>query len=224
MSYLEILDLSMNNISGNLPSNFCPANIQELYLSNGLQGSLKDAFYGCFELIVLDLSHNNVTGSIPPWIGKFSQLSYLILGHNNIEAKIPIQLCNLTQLSLIDLSHNHLSGPILPCLRSTSNSYRQQDGSYNASAPVSMDEPLEFTTKSRIPTEIGNLNEIHVLNLSHNSLTGEIPASFSNLHQIESLDLSHNNLEGSIPSQLTELNFLAVFNVSYNNLSGRYRC
>ncbi|KAF2310555.1 hypothetical protein GH714_014431 [Hevea brasiliensis] len=247
MSYLEILDLSMNNISGNLPSNFCPANIQELYLSrNGLQGSLKDAFYGCFELIVLDLSHNNVTGSIPPWIGKFSQLSYLILGHNNIEAKIPIQLCNLTQLSLIDLSHNHLSGPILPCLRSTSNSYRQQDGSYNASAPVSMDEPLEFTTKSisysyqgsmlsyfsgidlscnhltgRIPTEIGNLNEIHVLNLSHNSLTGEIPASFSNLHQIESLDLSHNNLEGSIPSQLTELNFLAVFNVSYNNLSGK---
>ncbi|KAJ9128762.1 hypothetical protein P3X46_034503 [Hevea brasiliensis] len=247
MSYLEILDLSMNNISGNLPSNFCHTNIQKLYLSrNGLQGSLKDAFYGCFELIVLDLSHNNVTGSIPPWIGKFSQLSYLILGHNNIEAKIPIQLCNLTQLSLIDLSHNHLSGPILPCLRSTSNSYRQQDGSYNASAPVSMDEPLEFTTKSisysyqgsmlsyfsgidlscnhltgRIPTEIGNLNEIHVLNLSHNSLTGEIPASFSNLHQIESLDLSYNNLKGSIPSQLTELNFLAVFNVSYNNLSGK---
>lgn len=147
---------------------------------------------------------------------------------------------------MLDLSHNHLSGPILPCLRSTSNSYRQQEGSYNASAPVSMDEPLEFTTKStsysyqgrmlsyisgidlscnhltgQIPIEIGYLNEIHVLNLSHNSLTGKIPASFSNLRQIESLDLSYNNLEGNIPPQLTELNFLEVFNVSYNNLSGR---
>ncbi|KAJ9129171.1 hypothetical protein P3X46_034040 [Hevea brasiliensis] len=247
MSYLEILDLSMNNISRNIASNFCPSNIRELYLSrNGLQGSLKDAFYDCFELIVLDLSHNNMTGSIPSWIGKFSYLSYLILAHNNIEEEIPIQLCNLTQLSLVDLSHNHLSGPILPCLRSTSNSYRQQEGSYNASASVSMDEPLEFTTKSisysykgsilsyisgidlscnhltgQIPIEIGNFKEIHVLNLSHNSLTGKIPTSFYNLRQIESLDLSHNNLKGNIPSQLTELYFLVVFNVSYNNLSGK---
>lgn len=156
-------------------------------------------------------------------------------------------MCNLTQLSLLDLSYNHLFGPILPCLRSTSKTYRQQEGSYPAYAPpVSTDEPLEFTTKStsysyqgrmlsyisgidlscnhltgQIPIEIGYLNEIHVLNLSHNSLTGKIPASFSNLRQIESLDLSYNNLEGNIPPQLTELNFLEVFNVSYNNLSGR---
>uniref|UniRef100_A0A199UAE6 Leucine-rich repeat-containing N-terminal plant-type domain-containing protein n=1 Tax=Manihot esculenta TaxID=3983 RepID=A0A199UAE6_MANES len=242
MYFLRVLDLSMNNISGSLPSNFCPSIIQEIYLSrNGLQGSLEDAFYGCSELTVLDLGHNHMTGSIPSWIGKFSRLSYLILGHNYIDGEIPVQLCNLTQLSLLDLSHNHLFGPILPCLRSTSKTYRQQEGSYNAST-----EPLEFTTKSisysyqgrmlsyisgidlscnhltgQIPIEIGYLNEIHVLNLSHNSLTGKIPASFSNLRQIESLDLSYNNLEGNIPPQLTELTFLEVFNVSYNNLSGR---
>ncbi|KAG8639382.1 hypothetical protein MANES_14G136800v8, partial [Manihot esculenta] len=247
MHFLRVLDLSMNNISGSLPSNFCSSKIKEIYLSrNGLQGSLEDAFYGCSELIVLDLGHNHMTGSIPSWIGEFSQLSYLILGHNHIDGEIPVQLCNLTQLSLLDLSHNHFSGPILPCLRSASNSYRLQEDSYNASAAVSMDEHLEFTTKStsysyqgrtlfcisgidlscnhltgQIPIEIGYLNEIHVLNLSHNSLTGKIPASFSNLRQIESLDLSYNNLEGNIPPQLTKLTFLEVFNVSYNNLSGR---
>uniref|UniRef100_A0A2C9WAB1 Uncharacterized protein n=1 Tax=Manihot esculenta TaxID=3983 RepID=A0A2C9WAB1_MANES len=248
MHFLRVLDLSMNNISGSLPSNFCPSNIQEIFLSrSGLQGSLEDAFYGCSELIVLDLGHNNMTGSIPSWIGKFSQLRYLILGHNYIDGEIPVQLCNLKQLSLLDLSHNHLLGPILPCLRSTSNRTRKQGDSYTAPAPpVPTNEPLEFTTKStsysyqgrmlsyisgidlscnhltgQIPIEIGYLNEIQVLNLSHNSLTGKIPASFSNLRQIESLDLSYNNLEGNIPPQLTELTFLEVFNVSYNNLSGR---
>ncbi|XP_043806124.1 receptor-like protein 1 [Manihot esculenta] len=247
MYFLRVLDLSMNNISGSLPSNFCPSNIQEIYLSrNGLQGSLEDAFYGCSELIVLDLGHNHMTGSIPSWIGKFSRLSYLILGHNYIDGEIPVQLCNLTQLSLLDLSHNHLFGSILPCLRSTSQTYRQLGRMLPNPYNASMDKPLEFTTKSisysyqgrmlsyisgidlscnhltgQIPIEIGYLNEIHVLNLSHNSLTGKIPASFSNLRQIESLDLSYNNLEGNIPPQLTELNFLEVFNVSYNNLSGR---
>ncbi|XP_057988079.1 cuscuta receptor 1 isoform X5 [Hevea brasiliensis] len=243
MSLLRSLDLSNNSLSGTIPKHLTMdcVSLREVYLSkNQLQGSLKHAFCDCPELVVLDLSHNNMTGSIPSGIGRFSQLSYMILGHNNIEGEIPIQLCNLTQLSLIDLSHNNLSGHILPCLRSTSNSYLPTKDIY------AMDEALEFTTKSRtysykrrrlsdmsgidlscnnltgqIPIQIGNLNEIHVLNLSHNNLIGKIPASFSNLSQVESLDLSYNNLQGHIPSQLTELNFLEVFNVSYNNLSGR---
>ncbi|KAJ9131205.1 hypothetical protein P3X46_035290, partial [Hevea brasiliensis] len=241
MSFLRSLDLSNNNLSGTIPKHLTMdcVSLREVYLSkNQLQGSLEDAFCDCPELAVLDLSHNNMIGSIPSGIGRFSQLSYMILGHNNIEGEIPIQLCDLTQLSLIDLSHNNISGHILPCLRSTSNSYMPVEDT--------MDEALEFTTKSRsysyksgmlsyisgidlscnnltgqIPIQIGNLNEIHVLNLSHNNLIGKIPASFSNLSQVESLDLSYNNLQGHIPSQLTELNFLEVFNVSYNNLSGR---
>uniref|UniRef100_A0A2C9UM17 Leucine-rich repeat-containing N-terminal plant-type domain-containing protein n=1 Tax=Manihot esculenta TaxID=3983 RepID=A0A2C9UM17_MANES len=149
MYFLRVLDLSMNNISGSLPSNFCPSNIQEIYLSrNGLQGSLEDAFYGCSELIVLDLGHNHMTGSIPSWIGKFSRLSYLILGHNYIDGEIPVQLCNLTQLSLLDLSHNHLFDSILPCLRSTSQTYRQLGRMLPNPYNASMDKPLEFTTKS----------------------------------------------------------------------------
>ncbi|KAF2310547.1 hypothetical protein GH714_014236 [Hevea brasiliensis] len=182
LTHLKTLYLRDSNFKGTIFDQGSKViNVKELYLDGS---SLGENFLQSLEVLsslrllslrrlnctqpIQDLSHNNMARGIPSWINNFSQLSYLILGHNNIEAKIPIQLCNLTQLSLIDLSHNHLSGPILPCLRSTSNSYRQQDGSYNASAPVSMDEPLEFTTKSRIPTEIGNLNEIHALNLSHN--------------------------------------------------------
>ncbi|XP_010667462.1 cuscuta receptor 1-like [Beta vulgaris subsp. vulgaris] len=72
---------------------------------------------------------------------------------------------------------------------------------------------------SWIPHELGNLTNLHVLNLSHNKLWGRIPASLSGLQSIESLDLSYNHLNGSIPTTLTTLDTLQVFNVSYNNLS-----
>ncbi|RVW53895.1 Phytosulfokine receptor 1 [Vitis vinifera] len=69
--------------------------------------------------------------------------------------------------------------------------------------------------------EIGNLSQVHALNLSHNILTGPIPAAFSGLKSIESLDLSYNNLTGTIPEELTKLTNLAVFSVAYNNFSGK---
>eukprot|EP00257_Ricinus_communis_P028314 XP_025015728.1 receptor-like protein 13 [Ricinus communis] len=72
-----------------------------------------------------------------------------------------------------------------------------------------------------IPLEFGNLSEIKLLNLSHNSLIGSILTTFFNLSQIESLDLSNNKLQGSIPLELTKLYSLVAFNVSYNNLSSR---
>ncbi|KAB1228104.1 Receptor-like protein 2 [Morella rubra] len=75
--------------------------------------------------------------------------------------------------------------------------------------------------KGAIPPELGNLSNIHALNLSYNNLTGLIQIKFSKLKQIESLDLSNNNLNGVIPLQLIELNSLEVFSVAHNNFSGR---
>ncbi|MCE5165988.1 hypothetical protein HAX54_013740, partial [Datura stramonium] len=72
-----------------------------------------------------------------------------------------------------------------------------------------------------IPKKLGNLTEIHALNLSHNHLTGAIPSEFSNLRNIESMDLSYNNLTGRIPIQLLQLTSLEVFTVARNNLTGR---
>ncbi|XLT92272.1 hypothetical protein S245_014153 [Arachis hypogaea] len=50
--------------------------------------------------------------------------------------------------------------------------------------------------------------------------TGSIPSSLGKLSNLEVLDLSLNNLSGNIPQQLTGLTFLNFFNVSFNNLSG----
>ncbi|RVW64434.1 Receptor like protein 42 [Vitis vinifera] len=74
--------------------------------------------------------------------------------------------------------------------------------------------------KRQIPTSIGNLKGLHLLNLGSNNLTGHIPSSIGNLTQLESLDLSQNQLSGEIPLQLSRITFLAFFNVSHNHLTG----
>ncbi|XP_047944383.1 receptor-like protein 18 [Salvia hispanica] len=71
-----------------------------------------------------------------------------------------------------------------------------------------------------IPMEIGELNSLYLLNLSHNALSGRIPKSFGKLSEVESLDLSTNKLDGEIQSELIGLTFLAKLNLSMNNLVG----
>lgn len=73
----------------------------------------------------------------------------------------------------------------------------------------------------QIPSSIGYLDSLHVLNMSLNALAGPVPPQLGNLTQLESLDLSKNNLSGDIPPELASLNFLSVLDLSYNNLVGK---
>ncbi|KAJ0434537.1 putative leucine-rich repeat domain superfamily [Helianthus annuus] len=67
-----------------------------------------------------------------------------------------------------------------------------------------------------IPSTIGRLKALYVLNVSRNEFTGSIPPYIGNLRRLESLDMSRNSLSGEIPYALTNLNFLSTFNLSYN--------
>ncbi|XP_060671817.1 receptor-like protein 33 [Ziziphus jujuba] len=74
--------------------------------------------------------------------------------------------------------------------------------------------------EGEIPSSLGNLRSLVVLNLSSNSFTGIIPSSLGNMGDLESLDLSKNKLFGRIPQQLTKLTFLEYLNLSQNRLIG----
>jgi Leucine-rich repeat (LRR) protein len=51
----------------------------------------------------------------------------------------------------------------------------------------------------QIPASIGDLSDLHLLDLSANRFTGRIPTSLGHRRQLESLNLSANQLSGSIP-------------------------
>ena len=74
--------------------------------------------------------------------------------------------------------------------------------------------------KGKIPTELGNLNQLIQLHLNNNQLSGEIPANLSLLKNLQELRLDYNELTGSIPEALGDLQELQVLKLNNNLLSG----
>ncbi|CAK7347502.1 unnamed protein product [Dovyalis caffra] len=70
------------------------------------------------------------------------------------------------------------------------------------------------------PKTLTSLDQLRVLGLQNNSLTGPIPYDLSKLTNLKSLFLDHNSFTGSFPPSLLFLHRLRTLDFSYNNLSG----
>lgn len=73
----------------------------------------------------------------------------------------------------------------------------------------------------KIPTQLGALRGLTVLNLSQNQLTGAIPTQIGDLAALENLDLGYNQLTGSIPTQVGKLRRLTTLTLQWNMLTGK---
>lgn len=72
----------------------------------------------------------------------------------------------------------------------------------------------------RIPSEIGQLTNLHTLWLEQNKLTGTIPIEIGSLDNIQRLALSYNSLNGELPSSLFNLKKLKELSIESNNFTG----
>lgn len=68
-----------------------------------------------------------------------------------------------------------------------------------------------------LPSQIGKLKKLKVLNVSNNQMTG-VPAEVGQLTNLEVLDLSNNQLTG-LPNELANLKNLKTLNLSGNQYS-----
>ena len=71
-----------------------------------------------------------------------------------------------------------------------------------------------------IPSEIGLLTQLTLLDLNDNRLMGSIPSSLGQLTRLAGLDLSRNQLTGTIPSSFGNLIHLVTLEMSDNQLTG----
>jgi Leucine-rich repeat (LRR) protein len=178
-SKLHIIDLSQNNFSGNLPTEYFQQwNAMKVVGANELkymEMNYRRGGYGSFiqytieitnkgimlkyEKIpgvfrVIDFSSNRFDGEIPKLVGSFKGLHSLNLSNNAFTGLIPPSLGNLANLESLDLSRNKLFG--------------------------------------EIPGQLTQLFSLEYFNVSNNRLTGVIPRG-------NQLDTFQNNSFGGNP-------------------------
>ncbi|XP_022633988.1 LRR receptor-like serine/threonine-protein kinase GSO1 [Vigna radiata var. radiata] len=205
LTKMRRIDVSNNNITGQIPSN----NISSI-LPN---------------LQSLNLSTNRIQGSISPEFGKMSLLQTLDLSDNHLSGEIPMNLSGHGSfLKYLILSKNKLDGPIFPTLKYLEELYLD-DNSFYGSIPSSfLDSSLIHLDLSynnlvgKLPSVVGNLSYLKTLSLSNNHLEGSIPTRLVELENLSYLDISDNNLTGSVPSFINaSVNYI---HLSHNRLSG----
>ncbi|XP_065862341.1 probable leucine-rich repeat receptor-like protein kinase At1g35710 isoform X1 [Euphorbia lathyris] len=208
ISKLQIIDLSINDLSGSIPKDFgLLSSINYVDLSdNYLTGTIPKSLGNLTRLSFLYLYGNELSGSIPQEVGMLKYVIDLRLSRNKLTGIIPASIVNLTRLSILSLALNQLSGSI-----------PQQVGMLNSVTTLSLSDN---NLTGSLPTSIGSLTSLSTLYLSWNQLSGSIPHELGMLSSVSDLELSHNNLTGRIPSSIGNLTMLSVLYLSYNQLYG----
>ncbi|KAL5568469.1 hypothetical protein UlMin_025044 [Ulmus minor] len=245
---LRALDLSHNNLSGELPNCWKQLDLEYLNLANNhfwgkLPASLSNS--SSSDLNYLNLANNNFSGSILPIWNIIPQIQLLNLRENNFSGEI-LSLQSCDNLQFLDLGGNKISGRIPDCI-----------GRQNPPTLVVLVlQSNEFN--GSIPSGLCNLQTLQVLDLSRNNVSGFVPQCFSNLtamtldnvtisnlrrdpyrsststnvmwkgidrefgenlKYLRNIDLSSNRLSGEIPESITLLK-LNTLNLSRNRLAG----
>ncbi|WVZ77497.1 hypothetical protein U9M48_025356 [Paspalum notatum var. saurae] len=144
---VEYLNLAANKFEGNIPSSL-PWLHSLKYLNfsyNKLSGVIGDVFVGMDSLETLDLSFNAFSGDLPRSFSSLTNLRYLYLHHNEFTGSV-ILLAGLP-LSSLNIENNHFSGYVpgtfisIPELRIDGNQFQ----------PGFKHSPSTFTRRTHSP-------------------------------------------------------------------------
>ncbi|XP_023753920.1 receptor-like protein EIX1 [Lactuca sativa] len=204
---LSLLNISLNQIHGQLPSLLDVAPFADVDLSSNLfEGPIP---LPSVEVELFYLSFNKFSGVIPYNIGKIMpNLNFLSLASNRLSGEIPSSIGEMVLLEVIDLLNNSLIGSIPPSIGNCLY-LKALDLGYNNLSGV-------------IPQSFGNLHFLQSLHLDDNNFSGELPSSLKNLSHLETMDLANNKFSGDIPPWLADhLTALKILSLRSNSFSGR---
>ncbi|KDP47112.1 hypothetical protein JCGZ_03920 [Jatropha curcas] len=213
ISGLKVLNFSRNILGGYLPIFNGFVGLESLDLSfNNLTGNISLQLDGLLELKELNLSYNSFTGSVPVKLGKSMVLEDVKLSANRFRGDIPKEIFNYQNLAFIDLSANNLEGPIPNSIGNLSklNTLILSANNLTGEIPKTIaDIPTLYRFAANqngflgaIPS--GITKYLTLLDLSYNKLSGSIPLDLLSQLNLKTVDLSYNLLDGSIPRNISQ--------------------
>ncbi|XP_050369381.1 tyrosine-sulfated glycopeptide receptor 1-like [Argentina anserina] len=207
-SNIRAVDISSNRIEGTIPSSFLQHawNLSSLNVSNNhLTGQIPSSIcLHSHSVRLLDFSSNGFTGIIPPGLQNCSKLEVLRAGFNNLSGPLPTDIYNIPTLQEISLPSNKLSGPISNRISSLTNLIILQLYFNKLTGPL--------------PLNLGKFSKLRLLILHFNNLQGSLPPSLMNCRNLTELNLGFNQLGGDI----SELNFSKLTELSKLDLVGNH--
>ncbi|XVF78899.1 hypothetical protein PTKIN_Ptkin14bG0174900 [Pterospermum kingtungense] len=199
---LSVLDLSNNKFTGNIPNIFPKGNmLRTIQLNNNdFDGPLPKSLVNCVELEVLNLGNNKINDTFPHWLGTLPQLQVLVLHANHFHGQLihSEKESHFSSLRILDLSHNELSG-------SLSTSYFKSFKSMMNLSGVGVGYMWndKYYRDSVVVTIKGVEIELERI-----------------LTIFTTIDMSSNKFEGKFPETIGKLISLQVLNFSHNKLTG----
>ncbi|KAJ0074820.1 hypothetical protein Patl1_35206 [Pistacia atlantica] len=211
-TYLKVLVLSSNQLSGTLPSAFTHMKSLE-YLDvqeNNFEGKYSlSSWANHSKLQALALSSRNNTFQVENenWFPAF-QLKALKLTHCNLHA-IPNFLLYQYDLLFLDLSHNKLVDTFPSWLLVNNTNLK---GMYLVNN--------SFSGTLKLPNT--KHDSIELSDISHNNFSGQLPLNISKIfsNSLWHLHMSDNRFEGNLPLSMGEMKELMIMDLSNNHFSG----
>ncbi|XP_047085282.1 receptor like protein 27-like [Lolium rigidum] len=197
---LDCLDLSRNQISGEIPD-WIWRNMSNLMLHHNLFTTVEQPM-DHVHISIVDLSFNKLRGTVP-----FPYGGYMLDYSNNKFSSIPSGsfLRQFKSTYSVDLSNNELSGtiPYADCHSHDALQILDLSGN-NLSGLVP-------------PYLLKGCNDLEVLNLRGNRLGGTWPDDMDESCNLKLVDLHGNQMEGRLPRSLARCQYLVALDVGGNH-------
>ncbi|XP_048131374.1 probable LRR receptor-like serine/threonine-protein kinase At1g53430 [Rhodamnia argentea] len=228
LSYLTEIDLTLNYISGTLPTTLAQipltilsalgnrlsgipkeigdiSTLEELVLEdNLLEGALEPNIGNLSRLRKLQLSANNFTGTIPESFGNLKNLQTFRIDGSTLSGKIPDFIGNWTNITRLDMQGTSMEGPIPSNISLLTNLVELRISDLKGPS-------------SNFP-DLKGMNMMATLILRNCLLNGSIPDYIRGWTSLKTLDLSVNRLTGQVPDTMGDnLQYMFLTN---NSLTG----
>ncbi|KAG8371897.1 hypothetical protein BUALT_Bualt12G0010600 [Buddleja alternifolia] len=201
-------DVSENQISGFFPSGICEAqSVASLSLHTNLfNGSISnDLINKCRNIEKFEVQNNGFNGNFPSLVWSLPKIKLIRAENNMFSGEIPDTISEAAQLEHVQIDNNSFSSVFPVGLGKIRTLYRfsaSLNGLYGELPHNFCDSPL-----------------MSIINLSHNFLSGKIP-EVRKCRKLVSLSLANNSFIGKIPESLADLPVLTYLDLSQNNLTG----
>ncbi|KAB2601362.1 LRR receptor-like serine/threonine-protein kinase [Pyrus ussuriensis x Pyrus communis] len=230
LPYIKQVNLGQNDLSGSIPREWNSTKLEFLVVSvNNLSGPIPSYLGSMTTLQALGLESNLFSGTVPPELGNLVNMEILYLRANNLTGELPLALTNMTKLRVLEIGSNYFTGRIPDYFQSWKDlqALEMEASGFEGPLPSSL-SALNNLTDLRISDlsgessafpNLSNMTGMNKLMLRSCNITGEIPEYISTMTSLTVLDLSFNRLEGSIPN-FANIMQLATIYLTSNLLTG----